>query len=131
MDRRLDERFQGAVAGLVKTTSALSILLGLLVVIPLTLLFAWARHTAALNSILVTLFCLSFGWGLVSMALCFRSLRKLGLDGQGRLRLFRGPRPDDPDELRAWQLGWHFMYAVLAIMVCIIAIPIGFWLSSK
>jgi len=131
MDRRLNERFQGAVAGLVNTTSALSILLGLLVVIPLTLWFAWARHTTVLNPILVTLFCLSFGWGLVSMALCFRSLRKLGLDGQGRFRLFSGPRPADPDELRAWQLGWHFMYAVLAVMVCMIAIPVASWLSGK
>lgn len=131
MDRRLNERFQGAVGGLVNTTSALSILLGLLVVIPLTLWFAWARHTTVLNPILVTLFCLSFGWGLVSMALCFRSLRKLGLDGQGRLRLFSGPRPADPDELRAWQLGWHFMYAVLAVMVCMIAIPVASWLSGK
>ncbi len=131
MGTRLYERIQGAVAGLVKTTSALSILLGLLVVIPLTLWFAWARHTTLLNPILVTLFCLSFGWGLVSTALCFRNLRKLGLDGQGRLRLFSGPRPDDPDELRAWQSGWHFMYAVLAVMVCIIAIPIASWLSSK
>jgi hypothetical protein len=65
------------------------------------------------------------------MALCFRSLRKLGLNGQDRLRLFSGPRPDDPDELRAWQLGWHFMYAVVAVMVCMIAIPIASWLSSK
>lgn len=131
MAKRLDERYQDAVAGLVRTTSALSILLGLLVVIPLTLWFAWARHTTLVNPILVTLFCLSFGWGLVSMTLCFRSLKKLGLDGQGRLRLFSGPRPDDPGELRAWQLGWHFMYAVLAVLLCMIAIPVASWLSGK
>jgi hypothetical protein len=131
MNKRLDERFQGAVAGLVKATWTLSILLGLLVVIPLFLWFAWARPTTLVDSVLVTLFCLSFGWVFVSMALCFRSLRKLGLDGQGRLRLFSGPRPSDPDELRAWQLGWHFMSAVLAVILCIIAMPIGWWLSGK
>jgi hypothetical protein len=128
MNKRLDERFQSAVAGLVKATWALSILLGLLVVIPLFLWFAWARPTTLVDSVLVTLFCLSFGWVFVSMALCFRSLRKLGLDGQGRLRLFSGPRPSDPDELRAWRLGWQFMYAVLAVLLCIIAMPLlGHW----
>jgi hypothetical protein len=102
MNKQSDARFKSAVGGLVRAVSGGSILLGLFLVIPLTLWFAWARHTAILNPILVTLFCLSFGWGLVSMVLCFSSLRKLGLDGQGRLRLFSGPRPEDSDELRAW-----------------------------
>ena len=77
-----------------------------------------------INSFLVSLFCVSFAWGWVSMALCFRSLRKLGLDGKARLRLFSGPRPNDPDEYHAWQLGWHFMCAVLAMILCMIAIPL-------
>lgn len=131
MGKGLDERFQEAVAGLVKAMSALSILLGLVVVIPLTLWLAWAHHTTIADSVLLTLFCLSFGWCLVSMALCYRRLRELGLDGEGRLRLFSGPRPDDPDELRAWLLGWHFVFAVLAVMLCMIAIPMASWLSGK
>jgi hypothetical protein len=131
MNKRLDQRFRGAVAGLVNTTWTLAILLGLLVVIPLLLWFAWARPTTLVDSLLVTLFCLSFGWVFVSMALCFRSLGKLGLDGQGRLRLFSGPRPSDADELRAWRLGWHFMSAVLAVILCMIAMPIAWWLSGR
>ena len=128
MNKRLDERFRGAVAGLVKTMWTLSILLGLLVVIPLFLWFALARPATLVDSLLATFLCLSFGWVLVSMALCFRTLGKLGLDGQGRLRLFSGPRPSDPDELRAWRLGWQFMYAVLAVLLCMIAMPLlGHW----
>jgi len=88
MNKRLYERFQGAVAGLVEASSALSILLGLLVVIPLFLWFAWAHYTTIVNAVLVALFCLSFAWGLVSMLLCFRSLGKLGLDGEGQVAPF-------------------------------------------
>jgi hypothetical protein len=131
MSERLVEGFQGTVTSLVKVIGALSILLGLLVVIPLFLWSAWARPTRLVDSILATLFCLSFGWLFVSMALCFRSLRKLGLDGQARLRLFSGTRPSDPDELRAWRLGWHFMSAVLAVIMCMIAVPISWWLSGR
>jgi hypothetical protein len=28
-------------------------------------------------------------------------------------------------------LGWHFIYAVLAVILCMIAIPISCWLSGK
>ena len=131
MAKQLNERLQRIVAGMVGTGASISILLGLLVVVPLTLWFAWARHTALLNPFLVTVFCLSFGWGLVSLARCFRTLKNLGLDGPSRLRLFSGPRPDDGDEQRAWRLGWHFMYAVLAVMLCLVAIPLASWLTSK
>jgi hypothetical protein len=85
----------------------------------------------SLVSSVETLLCLSFGWGMVSLLLCFRSWRDLGLGGEGRLRLYSGPRPSDPDELRAWRLGWHFMFGVLATMLCMIAIPVAWWLSGK
>jgi len=42
--RQLNTRFQRLTAGLVRATSALAILLGFIVVIPLTLWFAWV-HT--------------------------------------------------------------------------------------
>jgi len=129
-DKRLEKGFEEALAKLAKATTALAILLAFLVVIPLTLWFAWRHHTTFANPILVTLFCFAFAWMFVSMVLCYRGLRKLGLDGQGRLRLFSGPRPSDPDELRAWLLGWQFMYAVLAVLLCMIAIPVASWLAG-
>ncbi|PYU29602.1 MAG: hypothetical protein DMG31_16875 [Acidobacteria bacterium] len=131
MDKRLQKVFEGVWASLFKATTGFAILLAFLVVIPFTLWFAWAQHTTLVNPILVTLFCLSFAWVFVSMVLCYRRLRKLGLDGEGRMRLFSGPRPSDPDELRAWQLGWHFMYAVLAALLCMISIPLVSWLSGR
>lgn len=131
MAKRLGEWFEVIAGGLVTTWTAVSILVGLLVVIPLTLWFAWARHTTLVMPFLLTLFCLSFGWVQVSLALLFRSVKKLGLDGAGRTRLFSGPRPDDPDELRAWQLAWQFMYAILAVILCIILIPVTSWINGR
>lgn len=131
MDKRLERGFELAWENLFKAWTGLTVLVAFLVVIPFTLWFAWAHHTTLLNPILVTLFCVSFAWVNASMVLCYRGLRKLGLDGEGRLRLFSGPRPSDPDELRVWLLGWHFMCAVLAVLLCMIAIPIASWLSGK
>jgi hypothetical protein len=131
MKKRLDQKFQVIVGHLVNATWAFSILFGLAVVIPLFLWSAWVNHQALVNSVLVTLFCLSFGWGLVSMVLCLRSMRRLGLDGQDGLKLFSGGRPTDPEELRTWNLGWHFMCAVLAVIICMIAIPLASYLGGK
>ena len=123
-----NQRLRRAAAGLLEATWVLAILLA---AIPLTLWYAWVHSMSLVNSVLETLFCLSFAWGLVSLVLCFRSLRALGLSGEGRLGLYSGPRPSDPDELRAWRLGWHFMFGVVATMLCIIAIPVSWWLSGK
>ena len=82
------------------------------------------------ESVIQTLFCLSFAWVWIAMLQCYRSLRQLGLDGEGRMRLFSGPRPDDPDELRAWKWGWH-LYAVLAVLLSMIAFPVTAWLTGK
>jgi len=131
MENQLKKRLEGLLEKLGRATTGLAILLAFVVVIPLTLWSAWTHRNPLVNQILLTFFCVSFGWLFVSMLLCYRTLRRLGLDGQGRLRLFSGPRPDDQEELRAWQLGWHFMYAVLAVLFCIIALPVASWLSGK
>jgi len=123
-----DQKLLRAAATLLQATWALAIMLA---AIPLTLWYAWVHSLSLVNSVLETLLCLSLGWGLVSFVFCFRELRKLGLSGEGRLELFSGPRPNDPDELRAWRLGWHFMFGILGTMLCMIAIPVAWWLSGK
>src|SRR5712692_1341552 len=67
MDKQFAGKFQYGLGFVVKATTGLTILSGFLVVIPLTLWFAWARHSAIANSIAVSLFCLSFAWVLVSL----------------------------------------------------------------
>jgi uncharacterized membrane protein (DUF106 family) len=131
MDEQSKSIFEAVVANFVKAVSGLGMVLAFVVVIPLFLWFAWAHKASNVDSIPTTLFCLAFAWLFVSMSQCFRTLRKLDLSPQGRMRLFSGPRPDDPSELRAWQWGWHFMYAVIAVLLCMLAIPAAWWLTGK
>jgi uncharacterized membrane protein (DUF106 family) len=131
MDEQSKSIFEAVVANFVKAVSGLGMVLAFVVVIPLFLWFAWAHKASNVDSILTTLFCLAFAWLFVSMSQCFRTLRKLELSPQGRMRQFSGPRPDDPSELRAWQWGWHFMYAVIAVLLCMLAIPAAWWLTGK
>jgi hypothetical protein len=110
----------------------LTALMAFLIVIPLTLWFAWVGHSAIAYSIAQSLFCLSFAWLVISLLQLQRNLRKLGLGPEGRTRLFSmKSRPDDPDEFRAWRWGWQFMYAVIAVLLCMIAIPVAAWLAER
>lgn len=132
MNQQTYGRFQGVMDILVRVSSGLAILLAFMVTIPLTLWFTW-RHPASTFAYpaVVTLFCLSFAWATVSMLQMQRSLRKLGLSSSDRMRIFSGPRPDDPDELCAWKWAWQFLYAVLAGVLSMIAIPMTAWLAGK
>ena len=132
MDKQSTGKFQYSLGIIVKATTGLTILVGFLVVIPLTLRYAWRNHSAIANSIAVSLFCLSFAWLLISLFQLNRTLRKLGLGPEGRTRVFSmKSRPDDPDELRAWRSGWQFMYAVLAVLLSMAAIPVASWLAGQ
>jgi hypothetical protein len=132
MDKQSYPKFHYVFGIFSRAVTGLTILMGFLVVIPLTLWFAWIHPSSIANSIAVSLFCLSFAWGLISLFQLQRSLRKLGLSPEGTTQLFsmKSP-PEDPDELRAWRWGWQFMYAVLAVMLCMIAIPVVSWLAGR
>lgn len=123
-------KLQETMTKVVTVGSGVSMLLAFLIVIPATLWFAWTHRTTTTNSILTTLFCVAFAWLFISLWQCHRILRRLGLDGEGRMRLFAGPRPDDFEELRAWHWGWHFVLAVIAALLCMIAIPVS-WSAGK
>ena len=43
------------------------------------------------------------------------------------MRLFPGPRPSDPIELRAWIWHWHFYAAVVVILISMVVISISIW----
>jgi hypothetical protein len=129
MDKRLEEKFQSGLSFIVRGGTWLFAVWALVVIVPLTLWCAWAAHSGIADLILQLLFVLSFTWGVVALLQFQRSLRKLRLGPEGRTRLFsmKSP-PDDPDELRAWRWGWQFMYAVLAVLLCMIAMPVlGHW----
>jgi len=61
----------------------------------------------------------------------FRTFRRAGLTSAERLQLLSGPRPSDPDELRVWKSAWRFMFAFLATILSLVAIPIADSLGKK
>ena len=56
----------------------------------------------ALYSVIETVFCLSWGFVLVSTLQVHRAIRRLGINGEEAKTLYSGTRPIDPDELIAW-----------------------------
>ena len=124
-------KLQSGLGIIGRTATWVTALLGFLVVVPLTMWFAWAGNSTVAYSTAESVFCLSFTWLLISLLQLHRNLQKLGLGPRGRTRLFSGQRPEDPDELRAWQWGWRFLYAVLGVLLCMAAIPVTAWLSGK
>lgn len=94
-----------------------------LIPVSLTLWWAVAHHTTLAGSAIQIFGCAVFVWCWVSMFQCYRVLRQLGLSPEGRKQLFSGPRPDDPDELRAWLSFRRFLLAVLIFIALMIVIP--------
>ena len=115
----------------IRGCSVLAVLVAFVIVIPFTLWFTWRSASTFANQIAVTLFCVAFAWGVLSTVHMLRGLRKLGLSPANRMRVLSGPRPEDPDELYAWKWAWQFLYAIIAVMFCMIAIPIASWLSGQ
>jgi hypothetical protein len=114
--------FQAIIEKLVSLFSALGALTAILVVLPVSLWFAWARHSAVAYALVQTLFCAVFGWGVVSAFKLQRGLLKLS--PSDRPRVLSGPRPDDAVELYVWKWAWQFMYEVIAVALSMLAIPL-------
>ena len=130
MSDQTSRRFSSVVEGFVKSATALEFLMAFLVVIPLTLWFAWARHSEIAEAVILTFFCISFAWLNISILRWRRGLRKLGWTSPGRVSFGLGPRPEDPDELAAWQRGAHSRNSILAVLLCMVAFGIIKWLQG-
>jgi hypothetical protein len=130
MDRQTDRKLSGVIRLFVRAGTALEFLLAFVVIIPLTLWFAWARHSMIAEPLVLTLFCLSFAWGNVAILKWQRSFRKLGWSSPSKLAFGFGPRPEDPDELHLWQWGKHFCYSFAAILLSMLAFATIKWLQG-
>jgi hypothetical protein len=111
-------------------SSAFAAILGFLVVIPLTLWFAWTRRSRSAEAMPVTLLSISSAWMLVSVLGWSRSFRALG-NGPSSAALLLGPRPEARDQLRAWKWGRHIRYALLAVLLSMIGIGTTLWLNGN
>jgi hypothetical protein len=122
-------KIEALIRRLVDLFSALGALVATVVVLPLILWFAWTRHSAVPYSLVQSLFCAAFVWGVISALKTQRGLRKLS--PSERSRVFSGPRPDDAVELYVWKWAWQFMYAVIAVALLMIAIPLTAAFTGK
>src|SRR6266481_8076005 len=120
---RTDARLATTIDRLIRISAGLAAFLGFVVVIPLTLWFAWTHHSTLAEAIIKMLFCISFGWSMVSTLGWFRSFRALG-NGPSSATHLLGPRPEDTDELRAWKWGRQLRYALLALLLSMIAFAV-------
>jgi hypothetical protein len=122
MNEMHDGQFQRDIE---KLFGPLWILAFLFSLVPLSLSLWWigTHHRNLAESAVQALFCVAFVWGWVSMFQCSRTLRQLGLSPEGRKQLFSGPRPNDPDELRAWLWFRRFLFAVLTLLLLMFAVP--------
>lgn len=129
MDKQAGRKFSGAVGIFVRAGTALEFLVAFLIVVPLTLWFAWARHSTIAEPVVLTLFCLSFVWLNISILRWQRCLRRLGWSSPSKLAFGMGPRPVDSDELNLWRRGTHFSYSLAAVLLCMSAFAILKWLN--
>jgi hypothetical protein len=95
MDNQTNRNSSGATGTFVRTGTTLAVLVAFLIVMPLTLWFAWARHSTMAEPVILTLFCLSFAWLNVSILRWQRSLRKLGWSSPGKVSFGLGARSED------------------------------------
>jgi len=131
MNKRPEGQFQTVIGSFVRAGTALQILMAFLVVIPLSLWFAWARHSTLVEPVVLTFFCLSFAWLNVSILRWQRCLRKMGWRSPARVSFGLGPQPEDPDELEIWRRGTHFRYSFIAVSLSMLAFGITKWLNGE
>lgn len=130
MDKRPDGKFFEVTNVFVRAGTALEIFLGFIIVVPLTIFFAWRSHSTLIEPLVLTLFCTAFVWLNISILRWQRSLRRLGGTARGRGAFGLGPRPDDADELDIWQKGTHFRYSFAAVLVSMMAFGIVKWITG-
>ena len=87
-----------------------------------------SNHPSYLRSIAGAALGIGLIWGSISTW-----ARIFIYEREGRsspMRLFPGPRPSDPVEIRAWIWKWNFFGAALLVLLCGLAISASIWLQE-
>lgn len=103
-------------------SSGLGVLVGFVVVLLCVVLLARAHHATIPNDVALTLICFAFGWVYLALWKVHRGCRRLGWDRSHYTQLLSGSRPDDPDELLIWWWTLQLLNAILAVVLCVLAI---------
>jgi hypothetical protein len=99
-----------------------------LIIIPLTLWYAWSQHFNVLQAVSETVFCASMVWFLISTLMWSRSFGKL--TGTSSARLLFGPFPEELSEQSAWRWGRHCRYAFFAMILSMGIFALALWLQG-
>lgn len=122
MDREPIKKIAGAAGTLANARSGLPVLTGFIVVLCSVVWFARAHDAAMPAAAVLSLICFSFGWTFLSICQVLRGGRKLGGNRSNYTQLLSGSPPDDPDMLFVWRWTLQCCYAILAVVLCVIAI---------
>jgi hypothetical protein len=128
--RRTDRGFKSDIHSLLGAWFV-GVALLTLIVLAFMLWSSWAWHSGMAESVVWTLYCVSFGWLNVSILRWARFLLKMGSRLPVQIRLGLGPPPDDPDELEIWKRGKHVRYSFLAAGLCMAAFAFVLWLKGE
>jgi len=98
------------------------VLLGFAAVLLLVSWFYRAHHATVPDNVVLTLVCFSFGWTYLAIWRVSRGCRKLGWSRSNYTQFLSDPRSADPDELAIWRWTLQLCYAILALVLCLLAI---------
>jgi hypothetical protein len=102
--------------------SGLVVLLAFVAVLLSVVWIVKAQHATIPEGLGMTLFCLPLGWAYLSMWSVFRRCRKLGWTRSNYTQFLSDPRSNDADELFIWRWTWQLCYAVLAVVLSVLAL---------
>jgi hypothetical protein len=125
MNRNPIKKALGPTMVFAKLRSGIVILLVLIGVLLRVVWFARSHGTTLQTATVLTLICSAFGWTFLAIWQVNRGSRKLGLNRSTYAQFLSGPRSNDPDEnfLRQWTL--QLCCAILAVVLCVLAIALA------
>ncbi len=122
MDQDTNKNASRSTAILARDPWGLAVLLGFVAILLAVVWFARTHHATIPAALVITLVCISFGWASLAMWQVHRGCRKLGWDRSHYTQLLAGLRPDDPNALFIWFWTLQLCYAILAVVLCMLAI---------
>ena len=87
------------------------------------------NHPFGFRSLIGVVMGIGLVWGCVSTWARVYIYEAAGLSSPAKL--FPGPRPTDPIELRVWIWKWHFYAAFILVLICVLAISLSIWVQGN
>lgn len=120
MRNRTRQIFLGLAASI---SSAFFILIAVLLAAP------DSKHLSYFRSAAGAALGIGLVWGCISTWARIFVLENAGYNSP--MKLFPGPRPEDPIELRAWIWKWNFFGAALLVLLSGLVISLSIWIQGQ